>query len=222
MRSSQTPATPELTISLDQVCFVITKLRQFEVKDVATVADPGSNASDDGMADVLEDRPGDATQQELRRFISAMDIDRQADLVALAWLGRGDYDLNETKLSNAIKGVGGAWVSLIFNALAIWMFGSEIEEQLDHRYETLCDPRLNADQALELAFLVAEQLKKELAASKEFRDPIVTEIAPFKAFFSAEDYHQGYFRGNPTQGYCQAVVGPKVAKFRKKFADKLK
>ena len=93
MRSSQTPAMPELTISLNQVCFVIVKLRQFEVKDVATVADPGSNASDDGMADVLEDRPGDATQQELRRFISALDIDRQADLVALAWLGRGDYDL---------------------------------------------------------------------------------------------------------------------------------
>lgn len=51
--------------------------------------------------------------------------------------------------------------------------------------------------------------------------PIVTEVVPMGTFFKAEDYHQGYFRNNPTQGYCQAVVGPKVAKFRAKFADKL-
>ena len=41
-------------------------------------------------------------------------------------------------------------------------------------------------------------------------------------FYKAEEYHQGYFRSNPTQGYCQAVVAPKVAKFRKKFADKMR
>lgn len=52
--------------------------------------------------------------------------------------------------------------------------------------------------------------------------PLVTEVAPFTAFYRAEDYHQGYFRHNPTQGYCQVVVAPKVAKFRKQFADRLK
>ena len=50
---------------------------------------------------------------------------------------------------------------------------------------------------------------------------IVTELAPLDVFHPAEDYHQGFYRGNPAQGYCIAVVGPKVAKFRKRFAHLL-
>ncbi|MBI3742235.1 MAG: peptide-methionine (S)-S-oxide reductase, partial [Chloroflexi bacterium] len=53
-------------------------------------------------------------------------------------------------------------------------------------------------------------------------DPIVTEVAPLKEFFIAEDYHQEYFAHNPNQPYCQMVVAPKVAKFRKKFLDQLR
>jgi len=52
--------------------------------------------------------------------------------------------------------------------------------------------------------------------------PIVTEIAEAGPFYIAEDYHQEYFAKNPYQGYCMAVVAPKVAKFRKHFLDKLK
>ncbi|TCS36205.1 peptide-methionine (S)-S-oxide reductase [Paucimonas lemoignei] len=52
--------------------------------------------------------------------------------------------------------------------------------------------------------------------------PIVTELAPLPAYYKAEDYHQNYFRQNPLQGYCAFVVAPKVAKFRKIFADKAK
>ncbi len=52
--------------------------------------------------------------------------------------------------------------------------------------------------------------------------PIVTEIAPAPEFYLAEDYHQEYFANNPAQPYCQAVVAPKVAKFRKHFLDRLK
>ena len=48
--------------------------------------------------------------------------------------------------------------------------------------------------------------------------PAVTQVAPFATFYKAEDYHQGYFRNNPGQGYCQAVVAPKVDKVRKQFA----
>lgn len=51
---------------------------------------------------------------------------------------------------------------------------------------------------------------------------VVTELAPAEEFFPAEDYHQEYFARNPGQGYCQAVVAPKVGKFRKKFFEKLK
>ena len=62
----------------------------------------------------------------------------------------------------------------------------------------------------------------ELNAAKIWNGPIVTQLSPFTMFYKAEDYHQGYFRGNPAQPYCQAVVSPKVAKFRKQFAGRLK
>jgi peptide-methionine (S)-S-oxide reductase len=68
---------------------------------------------------------------------------------------------------------------------------------------------------------LAEQRIVELNAAHIWDRPIVTEVAPAPVFYKAEDYHQGYFRHHPTQGYCQAVVGPKVAKFRKQFAGLL-
>jgi peptide-methionine (S)-S-oxide reductase len=49
---------------------------------------------------------------------------------------------------------------------------------------------------------------------------IVTQVVPAEPYFRAEDYHQEYFRNNPTQGYCMAVIGPKLEKFRKTFARK--
>ena len=52
--------------------------------------------------------------------------------------------------------------------------------------------------------------------------PIVTELAPAAPFYKAEDYHQNYFAQHPLQGYCAFVVAPKVAKFRKMYAEKLK
>lgn len=69
---------------------------------------------------------------------------------------------------------------------------------------------------------VAEAKIAELTAARLFDSPIVTEVKPADEFFEAEDYHQGYFRAHPEQGYCQFVVSPKVAKFRKRFADRLK
>jgi peptide-methionine (S)-S-oxide reductase len=67
---------------------------------------------------------------------------------------------------------------------------------------------------------VAEEVIEE--SRKNFSQPIVTQLVPFKAFYKAEDYHQEYFMNNPNQPYCRAVVGPKVAKFRKHYPDKLK
>ncbi len=81
----------ELSVSLEKVCFVIAKAREFETKDVPNIPDEASNPSDDGMIEVLEDRPNeDAVLQELRSIIGGMSEDEQIDLVALAWLGRGD------------------------------------------------------------------------------------------------------------------------------------
>jgi peptide-methionine (S)-S-oxide reductase len=66
----------------------------------------------------------------------------------------------------------------------------------------------------------AEAIVRELAAEKVYAGkPIVTEVQPLRSYFPAEDYHQDFFAKNPTQGYCMAVAAPKVAKFRKTFAD---
>jgi peptide-methionine (S)-S-oxide reductase len=68
----------------------------------------------------------------------------------------------------------------------------------------------------------AEAVIGELAAAGLWDGPIVTELAPFTAFYRAEDYHQEYYRANPMQPYCQVVIAPKVAKFRAKFRARLK
>lgn len=68
----------------------------------------------------------------------------------------------------------------------------------------------------------ATAYKKQLNESGQFKDPIVTEITEFKKFYPAEDYHQDYFKLNPNQPYCRAVIRPKLEKFRSKFSDKLK
>jgi peptide-methionine (S)-S-oxide reductase len=68
----------------------------------------------------------------------------------------------------------------------------------------------------------AEAVIAEIEATGIWPGPIVTEIRPLEVFWPAEEYHQNYFARNPTQGYCQAVVAPKVAKFRKSFAGRLK
>jgi peptide-methionine (S)-S-oxide reductase len=69
---------------------------------------------------------------------------------------------------------------------------------------------------------VAKQVIKEIAAAKIWDGQIVTQLSPFKAFYKAEDYHQGYFKLHGKQPYCQMVIAPKVAKFRQHFRDKLK
>ncbi len=69
---------------------------------------------------------------------------------------------------------------------------------------------------------VAEEVMASLTREKVFPDPIVTELVPAPTWHEAEPYHQEYFARNPFQGYCTAVVGPKVAKFRKQFSSKLK
>ncbi len=68
----------------------------------------------------------------------------------------------------------------------------------------------------------AETLVKELNEQKIWNNPIVTEVSPLSNFYMAEDYHQEYFARNPYQPYCQAVVAPKVSKFRKHYLELLK
>ena len=62
----------------------------------------------------------------------------------------------------------------------------------------------------------------ELEARRVWDGKIVTTLEPLTEFYPAEDYHRDYYRRNPGQGYCRAVIAPKVAKFRKQFLDRLK
>ena len=69
---------------------------------------------------------------------------------------------------------------------------------------------------------VAERVIADITAARLYRDAIVTEVVPASTFHVAERYHQEYFARNPSQPYCQYVVAPKVAKFRKHFLERLK
>ena len=68
----------------------------------------------------------------------------------------------------------------------------------------------------------AEQSIREITEARIWSRPIVTEIVPLTDFYAAEAYHQDYFKNNPYQPYCQVVVAPKVAKFRKQYFSRLK
>lgn len=83
-----TPPSPDLTIPVEKVCFIIVKAREFDAKDATTEPDPASNPSDDKGVAVLEEHADDPVADELVSFIEALSEDEQVDLVALAWLGR--------------------------------------------------------------------------------------------------------------------------------------
>lgn len=83
---------PELAISQEKVCYIIAKAREFDAKVPPVEPDPGSNPADDAGREILEDYAGDPTFAELRTAIDDLNDDEVIDLIALAWIGRGDYD----------------------------------------------------------------------------------------------------------------------------------
>jgi peptide-methionine (S)-S-oxide reductase len=70
--------------------------------------------------------------------------------------------------------------------------------------------------------IIAEKVIGEINNAHIWSSPIVTELKPYTKFHSAEEYHRDYFENHPEQGYCQAIIAPKVLKFRQKWAGKLK
>jgi hypothetical protein len=86
---------PELGISLDKLTYIIELAREYDVKEGDSDPNSGSNPVDDFDADILEDQPGDPTAEELADAIRGLNEDEQIRLVALAWLGRGTYDIDE-------------------------------------------------------------------------------------------------------------------------------
>lgn len=82
-------------ISLDKVCFIIYKAREFDVKIPPVETEEGSNATDDQMRAVIEDYPDDPTFEELEGALADLNRDEMIEVIALVWLGRGDYDASE-------------------------------------------------------------------------------------------------------------------------------
>ena len=86
---------PTLSISSEQVCYLIVKMREFDVQDIDTDPGDSSNPSDDRMVSVLEDHADNPVVQEIRAFVDALADEEKADLVALLQLGRGDREMDE-------------------------------------------------------------------------------------------------------------------------------
>jgi hypothetical protein len=89
------PEQIPLAIPLDKVAFIIERAKAFDAKEGDSDPDSGSNPTDDDDVDILEDTPDDATRTELLDAIRSLNEEEQINLVALAWLGRGTYDLAE-------------------------------------------------------------------------------------------------------------------------------
>ncbi|HTT08006.1 MAG TPA: DUF3775 domain-containing protein [Gammaproteobacteria bacterium] len=80
-----------LGVSTDKICFIIQKAREFHAKEEVVIPEEPSAPADDWALQVLADHSGDPSYQELHALIGAMDAEEQVNLVALMWLGRGDY-----------------------------------------------------------------------------------------------------------------------------------
>jgi hypothetical protein len=91
-RTVEIPGPPEnLALTQDIACFIALKAREYNAKVPPLEDDPASNATDGDMAEILTDSPDDATQQELADAIAGLNDDQRHELVALTWIGRGDY-----------------------------------------------------------------------------------------------------------------------------------
>lgn len=86
---------PTLITPTDKIAFIIVKAREFDAKEADSDPNSGSNPTDDGGTDVLEDKQGDQARRELITAINDLNEDEQIELVALAWLGRGTYEISE-------------------------------------------------------------------------------------------------------------------------------
>ena len=88
----KSPEPVELQISSDKLSYLIARAREFDAKVAPAESHSGSNATDDGEAEILEDFADDATAEELRAAIDQLTDDEVVDLIALTWVGRGDFD----------------------------------------------------------------------------------------------------------------------------------
>lgn len=116
-----------LTIRPETVCYLIVKAREFDVKVEPDDPDSGSNPSDDRGIDILEDMRDDPTYEELSGALVALNVDERIDMVALAWLGRGDFETFREARKAAAESTVKNWPDYL---LGIPLLGDFLEEGL--------------------------------------------------------------------------------------------
>ncbi len=94
-REASAPDPVPLVTPLEKICYLIVKAREFDAKVDVIEPDPGSNPSDDDARGVLEDYPDDPTYQELAGALDLLNDDERIEVLALTWVGRGDFDVGE-------------------------------------------------------------------------------------------------------------------------------
>ena len=97
MRATPQFTAPALDLPTDKIGFIILKAREYDAKEADGDPDEGSNPADDGQTDVLMDKADDPVREELAGAIDELNEEQRSRLVALAWLGRGTYDMGEWK-----------------------------------------------------------------------------------------------------------------------------
>jgi hypothetical protein len=140
-RATMIDTMPELTLGPDAVFPILIKAREYDAKVEQTDPDAGSNASDDNNVDVLESGPGDATRAELVQAIRDLNDDEQLDLIALIWVGRGDFSIEEwAEAREGARDIGRARtpryvaeIPLVSDYLedALSQFGHTLEDYMD-------------------------------------------------------------------------------------------
>ncbi len=102
MAQASDDASVEINISLDKVCYIITKAREYDVKVDPVEPDPGSNPADSGESEILADYADDPTAAELKEAINDLNDDEVIDLIAMVWVGRGDFGKSEWKNARSL------------------------------------------------------------------------------------------------------------------------
>ena len=131
-------------ISTDKVCYLIVKAREFDVKVDVEEPDPGGNPTDSDSSEILQDYADDPTLQEIKTFVDDLNEDEQIDLVALMWLGRGDFDTSEWEDARAeairARDEHGHTAEYLLGAP---LLGDYLEEALSQFGESCKDIQLN-------------------------------------------------------------------------------
>ncbi len=94
-RDASAPEPVALATPVEKICYLIVKAREFDAKVDVVEPDPGSNPTDDSDRGVLEDYPDDPTYQELVAALDLLNDDERVEVLAMTWLGRGDFEAKE-------------------------------------------------------------------------------------------------------------------------------